>query len=216
MIRRFCKSASNSRTIEHAVEALYPHSINHGHSKMDLLDATVPKSPRRAVLGQESPPENFLKKDDGDEGEDQSPLSLPEILMTQGCFRDLMSDLTGSVPERAGMLFGPENQEGLIVAYCPDEMGKGTPTSFSLNGEFINSKIRDFSKAGMSLRGFVHSHPPLCTQLSGGDLEYVSGLIAKPENTVDYVFMPIVCKDRFLPFIVDENLSVFSPQVSLV
>ena len=198
--------------------SLFKHTINHQKSVFDPLhQLTLPRGNERDSDSSEN---ESPSKGSADVWRSSRKIEIrlsDEILMTQACYFDLMDDLTSHEPEQAGMLFGPSNQEGLITHYCPDLAGTGTPTTFKLDADFMNQKIRVFKDAEMSLQGIVHSHPPYVDRLSGGDLDYLRMLIGRPKNAeLEFIFMPIVCGRRFIPYLVLPDLRVLSPKICLV
>lgn len=142
---------------------------------------------------------------------------ITEIRMTCPCYFELMQDLTGKQPEQAGLMFGPVNDDSLVTHYVPENEGMGTLVTFTINGDFVNRQIRRFKAAELDLKGIVHSHPPYFNQLSGGDLRYLRRLLGKPKNRgTEAIFMPIVCGNRFIPFLVDSEINVTRPRLELV
>ena len=142
---------------------------------------------------------------------------VTEVRMTQPCYLELMAELAGKPPEKAGMLFGPTNDKSLITHFCPDEDGQSTSITFTIDGDFVNKKIRLFKEVDMEMKGIAHSHPAYFDRLSSGDLAYLDRLLGNPKNrNIGRIYMPIVCNRRMFHFLVDDCLNINIPHFQLV
>jgi proteasome lid subunit RPN8/RPN11 len=103
--------------------------------------------------------------------------------------------------ERGGLLLGPLETEQVTI-FVPDRTGESRPGSFTFDHARLNAALAGWLAQGFDCKGFAHSHPPGCTELSDGDLEYVRGILALPANDVTEVLMPVVCDGRMHGFIV--------------
>jgi proteasome lid subunit RPN8/RPN11 len=134
--------------------------------------------------------------------------------MTEACHESVMDDLTRRRPEHAGALFGPVGCDYLITNYESFTSG-GTPSTFSVDGPKLTEMIRVRKPLGLELRGIVHSHPAGVTSLSWGDIDYVTQILNHPKNDQSHLFMPIVCRHRFLPYVVSRTGRISRPFVFL-
>lgn len=192
-------------------ESLYQHSYRIGsinHTKNDYRHEEPSREPssnhEKAIAIQRTA---------------QIPIGdgITEMRMTYASYFELMLDLTGKRPEQAGLMFGPTNEESLVTHYVPENEGVGTSVTFTIDGDFVNRQIRRFKAVDIELKGIVHSHPPYFNRLSDGDLRYLRQLLGKPQNReAQVVFMPIVCSNRFIPFLVDSSINVSRPRFELV
>ena len=98
-----------------------------------------------------------------------------------------------------------------------DEEGEPSPVTFTLDGSFLNKKLRLFRHVDMDCKGFVHSHPRMVTRPSAGDVRYVTQLFGNPKNQeTGFVYMPIFCGNRLYPYAVDRHGTIVSTELILV
>ena len=141
---------------------------------------------------------------------------VPQFVFTQSCFVASMSHIGGLPPERAGALFGPRNDVGLLTHFRADTEGTSTSITFTLNRDFLNSQIKAFKQLDYELKGIVHSHPRGFPRLSSGDMQYLSTLFANPANKdLSYIFMPVVCRNHMNCYVVNSALKVRRQQLVL-
>jgi proteasome lid subunit RPN8/RPN11 len=77
-----------------------------------------------------------------------------------------------------------------------------TPVSYTVDHERLNAVLRQ-CRPWLDCRGFVHSHPRGCTQLSYGDLRYVYTLFAAhSEDSLSQILMPLVVGGHMFPYVI--------------
>lgn len=137
------------------------------------------------------------------------PRPLPPMRLLQTAYLDIMRHLTSVVPEAGGMLLGPKGSS-VVTHYVIDENGKATAASFTLDAAGLNRVLKKALDCGLNCKGLVHSHPPGCTQPSGGDLVYVRKSFTNEKNKdLTEFLLPIVCGGVLIPYIVrprEENV----------
>lgn len=125
----------------------------------------------------------------------------PLLRLTQGSYRHIMEYHTVRDPEVGGMLLGPTSDD-LVTHFVPDETGRATPTSFTLDADRMNGILARHRRCGMNAKGLVHLHPPGITWPSCGDVQYVAKSFANPRNKDAVQFLlPIVCEGRLYPYV---------------
>jgi proteasome lid subunit RPN8/RPN11 len=131
----------------------------------------------------------------------------PEMKITGPAHWEIMQYLSSREPEAACALFGPTNHDALISHVFPDETGIGTPHSFQIGTDALNTFIKRVKTAQLSCHGVVHSHPkngPYSP--SAGDIVYLRKIFAMPKNAaVVQFFMPIYCSGRLYPYVYTQN-----------
>jgi proteasome lid subunit RPN8/RPN11 len=109
--------------------------------------------------------------------------------------------LAARPPEMAGLLLGPEAEDGLITHFVPDRGGKGTTVSFQLDTASMNRELKRAKEYRLDCKGIAHSHPGLI-QPSHGDLAYLTKLFALPVNSgAMQFFMPITVGRRLYSYV---------------
>jgi hypothetical protein len=126
-----------------------------------------------------------------------------EILMTHTAYEALWYELSSHEPEFGVFLLGPTGHRA-VTHVIPDTTGEGTPTQFRIGAKRLNEVLRKYAPL-LEGKGFGHSHPPRCEQLSRGDLDYVRSLFANPQNDSEEILMPIMSGNKLLPFVVRRN-----------
>jgi proteasome lid subunit RPN8/RPN11 len=148
---------------------------------------------------------------DPDEGEgelppdepvnDDEPLALWGLKITQAAYQETMRYLLSRPPEAAGILLGPANEDVLATHFIPDTSGRATAVSFALDAKSLNRTLMRHKPVGLNCKGIVHSHPPGLPQPSSGDMTYFRRLFAMPKNAfAGPLFVPIVCRGRLFNF----------------
>ncbi len=143
-------------------------------------------------------------------------LPLWNMKITQSAFFDAMSHLLGRVPEAAGILVGPTNDDSLVTRFIPDIEGRGTPVTFELNSVHLNRVLKELKPAGLGCKGIIHSHPAGYPQPSYGDVHYFQTLFGRAANSAaTYIYTPIVSDGRMFPYVFTRG-RVFSAGLVLV
>lgn len=92
--------------------------------------------------------------------------------MTHEAHYAMMNYLGSRPAESGGILFGFED-DYVIRKFIPDEFAFTTGSSYTMNTDFINSKIKElWENEKLSLLGIVHSHPNGSKVLSPPDRQY--------------------------------------------
>lgn len=98
----------------------------------------------------------------------------------------------GTRPAEQGGPLGGRRSEGVVTHFFFDRSARRTGATYSPDHELLNRLFReDWNPAGISLLGFVHSHPPGCMRPSAGDREYAERILrAIPK--LSWLYLPIV------------------------
>jgi hypothetical protein len=142
---------------------------------------------------------------------------LPPMRILQSAYAAIMRHLTGVEPEAGGMLLGPKGSS-LVTHYVPDENGRATAASFTLDAVGLNRILKMFLACETEGKGIVHSHPIGCTTPSLGDLLYVRRSFGNPKNKdLSEFLLPIVCGGQMFPYIVaGDPLTVRAAELILI
>ena len=136
--------------------------------------------------------------------------------ITQPAYFDVMTCLLSRVPEAAGILVGPTNDDSLVTRFIPDVEGRGTSVTFELNSVHLNRMLKELKPAGLGCKGIIHSHPAGFPQPSYGDVHYFQTLFGKAANSAaTYIYTPIVCDGRMFPYVFTRG-RVFSAGLVLI
>lgn len=152
----------------------------------------------------DTPPD--ADEDDGEQTpdepvDDDEPMALWGLKITQAAFQETMHYLLSRPPEAAGILLGPANEDVLATHFIPDTTGRATSVSFALDAKALNRTLKRHKPVGLNCKGIVHSHPPGLPQPSSGDVTYFRRLFAMPANSfAGPLFVPIVCRGRLFNF----------------
>ena len=137
---------------------------------------------------------------------DDEPLPIWVMKMTQSAYRDMMEHLESRRPEAAGILIGPVADDMVVTHFVADTHGRSSPASFQLHTPSLNRELRKAKLARMNCKGIVHSHPSGIPQPSHGDLNYLESLFQLPANAAAMqFFMPIVCDGRLHPYVYSQG-----------
>jgi proteasome lid subunit RPN8/RPN11 len=138
------------------------------------------------------------------------------LKMTPSVHRLICSTLVWAGSEQGGLLIGPAD-EPLVTHFILDDEAVSTATSFEVNAERMNARLRPFLQLGMNCKGIVHSHPPGVTSPSNGDQHYVQRSLANPRNqkAVEF-YLPIVCDGCLYPWILQRDEQPRFAQLILV
>ncbi|MFL6546765.1 MAG: hypothetical protein ACJ8LM_16505 [Candidatus Udaeobacter sp.] len=124
--------------------------------------------------------------------------------MTRASYIQAMTQLGARPPEQAGILMGPMDSP-VVTHFLLDKNGRGSPIHFELDDQYLNGELRKFLALQMEAKGFLHSHPKNCRELSAGDLKYLRRIWNNPNNDCERIFMPIVVGRKMHPFVVDRD-----------
>jgi len=125
----------------------------------------------------------------------------PQILITRPAYDTALAALASRAPEFAVFLLGPRDHPA-VTHVVPDTTGEGAPGSFRVGAKRLNEVLKQYAPLGLDGKGFWHSHPDGCDQLSEGDLAFVGKLFANPNNDAREIVMPITSGGRVFPFVV--------------
>ncbi len=130
------------------------------------------------------------------------PAYLPLLKMTQGVYRQMVTELAARPPEAAGILLGPQEDEPFATHFVLDTRGTSTRVSFRLDVEHLNEVLTQFRQCDLTCVGIVHSHPTGMYAPSHGDLEYVKRVLGHEANCETSIFLfPIFCDGRLHPYV---------------
>lgn len=94
----------------------------------------------------------------------------------ESAFYDIINTIGILPAESGGLLFGKED-DYVVRKFIFDKHAKVTRSSYTFTTEFLNPEIkRIWNDEGLSVIGFIHSHPYGYGRLSSPDLEYFSGM----------------------------------------
>lgn len=157
------------------------------HRKHSELDSLPPRTSRPI---------------DDESIDDDEPLPLWIMKITQPALRQMMDYLLAREPESAGLLLGPADDDLLITHFVPDRTGRGTSASFELGTDELNDVLKRMKPAGINCKGIGHSHPAGVPSPSYGDLIYLRRVFGLPKNAdAAQFYMPIVCGGRLYPYV---------------
>lgn len=119
--------------------------------------------------------------------------------MTSGAYVDVAATV-GSLPAEQGGPLGGDRRTGVIGSFVLDATAERGAAIYTPDTERLNRLFKtDWNPAGVSLLGFVHSHPAGSTRPSAGDRRYARDLLeALP--TLDRLQLPIVQSAADGPF----------------
>jgi proteasome lid subunit RPN8/RPN11 len=167
-----------------------------GHEIGDLKPA------HRKQHRTESTPRETTRPIDEEQVDQDEPLPLMMMKITQPALRDMLGYLLAREPESAGLLLGPTNDDLLITHFVPDRTGRGTSASFELGTDELNDVLKRMKPAGINCKGIGHSHPAGISSPSHGDLIYLRRVFGLPSNAdAAQFYMPIVCGGRLYPYV---------------
>lgn len=110
--------------------------------------------------------------------------------MTHEAYYAMLNYIGSRPAESGGILFGYED-DFVIRKFIPDEFASTTRASYTMNTDFINSKIRElWEDEKLSLLGIVHSHPNGNKSLSSPDRHYFIDLMTY--IGLDVFYTPII------------------------
>lgn len=110
--------------------------------------------------------------------------------MTHEAYFAMLNYIGSRHAETGGILFGYED-DFVIRKFIPDAFASTTKSSYTMNTDFINKKIRElWENEKLSLLGIVHSHPNGHKSLSFPDRKYFSDLMTY--IGLDTFYTPII------------------------
>jgi proteasome lid subunit RPN8/RPN11 len=124
----------------------------------------------------------------------------PLMRWTQPVHRDVMRQIADKPPELGGVLIGPA-EEMRATHFIFDETGTGSAVEWIFGHVRINEILKEYTARGMDMKGFLHSHPPGSTQLSGQDLRDFRKPFLNPKNDVTEIWAPLVVNGVIYPYI---------------
>ena len=138
-------------------------------------------------------------------------MDTPTLNVEAAAYRDVLLTLASYPLETGGVLLGPVGSTR-ITEFYHDVTGTRNQMSYTPDHEALNHLLKTkWCPEGLTLKGFVHSHPGTLDTLSAGDFRYVARLLAT--NTYLETFAtPIVLPAyfRFCPLVVHRD----SPNVA--
>jgi len=97
--------------------------------------------------------------------------------ITPSAFYAKVNFIASQSAESGGALFGYE-EDNIIRCFVADENAETTPSSYSMNTDYLNLIIkRKWKNERMSLLGIAHSHPYGSKYLSPQDKEYFEDML---------------------------------------
>ncbi len=134
--------------------------------------------------------------------DEDEPLPLWVMKITQPALRQMMEYLLSREPETAGLLLGPADDDLLITHFMADRTGRGTSGSFELGTDELNDVLKRMKPAGINCKGISHSHPAGIPSPSHGDLIYLRRVFGLPKNAdAAQFYMPIVSGGRLYSYV---------------
>ncbi len=132
-------------------------------------------------------------------------------------FISILSSHITTVPEQGGIL---GEKDGKIVAYYHDKDASicSSHAEYVPNITNLNSKIREWSKDGITFIGMIHSHPKDEYTLSDSDMLYIKKVFESYEIDSTLYFPVIVSGGIIIPYAVTKQevgLSVVQEQIDL-
>lgn len=117
-------------------------------------------------------------------------VNTPLMVFTLSAYNKIVS-LVGSItPESGGLLMGYES-DYIVRDFIFDSNAQRTNSSYTLNVDYLNVAITEYwNKFGMSVLGFLHSHPLPYNRLSSPDVSYFKKMF--PFMPRPYYLTPIV------------------------
>ena len=116
---------------------------------------------------------------------------IKTIHMFENVYDEIMNKLGKEKPELGGMLGGRSSSYTTITKYVFDEKADVGYAEYSPNIKYLQSILDyNWSRNGIDLIGFVHSHPGSFRKLSSADVSYAMRIIDAFD--LEYLFMPIV------------------------
>lgn len=126
--------------------------------------------------------------------------SLSLMMMTQGAYRRIVSELDSLPPEAAGVLLGPADNEPLVTHFVLDTEGVATTISFAIDAEFLNRVLAQYRACHLTCVGIAHSHPIGVAAPSIGDREYLAELFRVTGTQQPFLF-PVYCDGQLHPYL---------------
>ncbi|WP_319470095.1 ThiF family adenylyltransferase [uncultured Pseudodesulfovibrio sp.] len=96
----------------------------------------------------------------------------------------------GSHPAERGGILGMD-KDGVIRHFIPDAGAKTSYASYSPDVAFLNPRISQWKRKGITFCGVVHSHPRGIIQPSEADRQYAAQIL-KIFKSIDRLWLPIV------------------------
>jgi hypothetical protein len=116
---------------------------------------------------------------------------------TQQAYRDIENTVGTKRAETGGILLGLRD-DYIVTKFIFDHKGSTSRCGYDPDVAFINGRIKEeWDKNGLELLGFIHSHPPGVTRLSGdwgngyGDIGYLKAIF-RAIPALDQFLVPIV------------------------
>ena len=96
-----------------------------------------------------------------------------------------------SVPPEKGGILGVKN--AVVCSCCFDNNLSQTNSAVYIpNVDFLNAKIREWEKKGITFGGIFHSHPKNQPELSADDIEYIKLIFQAMPTSIKTLYFPIV------------------------
>lgn len=137
--------------------------------------------------------------------------ALPSVNSTRfmihvSAFNELLDTLMSRPVESGGILLGPKGGE-VISHFVLDTGASCTGATYCPDHVTLNRRLlEEWHPAGLAFKGFAHSHPPGCSQLSYGDRVYIEAIL-QSNSALQVFYAPIVLPDcfRLRPFVVHRD-----------
>lgn len=127
---------------------------------------------------------------DNGAADDTSSEEAKTVFFEKSVYNQILEILGTKKPELGGML-GFSEEQNLITDFVFDDNARVNHVEYNPNTKFLNSVINGkWADEGISVAGFVHSHPGHFNRLSGADVEYAARICK--ELDMQYLVMPIV------------------------
>ena len=113
------------------------------------------------------------------------------LTMTRSVYKQIQETI-GRLPAEQGGILGGDREVGAITHFCFDGSARRSGVAYSPDHECLNRLLsEDWNPKGISLLGFVHSHPPGVRGLSAGDLAYAR-VILTHNPQMKQIVLPVV------------------------